>query len=126
MADELCTYFSTVANDIGGAQLQQDFERHPSVDVIRQAYQDLQFNFSQMEIATVEKELQMLNPAKATGWDGIPPKILKVTAKGIAPSLTRLFNTIIEKGEWPNKWKMGEWTPYSKREKELTGATIDL
>ena len=49
VADELCTYFSTVANDIGGAQLQQDFERHPSIDVIRQAYQDLQFNFNSVK-----------------------------------------------------------------------------
>ena len=50
-----------------------------------------------MKIGTVEKELPMLNSSKATGWDGIPPKILKATGKRVAPSLTRLFNTIIEK-----------------------------
>ena len=51
----------------------------------------------------------------ATGWDRIPSKILKVTAKGIAPSLTRLFNTIIEKGQWPSSWKMEQWTPVFRK-----------
>ena len=115
MADELCTHFSTVANNIGAGYLQQDFECHPSVRVIRQAYQGLHFNFSRMKTETVERELHMLKPSKATGWDGISPKILKLTGKGIAPSLTRLFNTIIEKGQWPCTWKMGEWTPVFKK-----------
>ena len=76
--------------------------------LIGQAYQGLHFNFSGMKTTTIERELDMLKPPKATEWDGISPKILKLTAKGIAPLLTRLFNAIIEKAQWPCTWKMGD------------------
>ena len=45
----------------------------------------------------------------------VPPKLLKIVAKGIAPSLTRLYNNCIEQSQWPHKWKMGEWTPVFKK-----------
>lgn len=93
----------------------QDFERHPSVAVIRQAYQNMHFGFNEIKVGAVEIELQKINSSKATGWDGIAPKILKISAKGIAPSLTTLFNTIIRKREWPGTWKMGQWTPLFKK-----------
>ena len=38
------------------------------------------------------RALQLKDKIEATGWDGISLKILKLTGKGIAPSLTRLFN----------------------------------
>ena len=57
----------------------------------------------------------MIKSNKATGWDGISPKILKLTAKGVAPSLTSLYNTVIRKGNWPSTWKMGEWIPVFKK-----------
>ena len=119
VADELGDYFSTVANTIGDAQVtnlvEKDFEKHPSVESIRQAYQGLQFGFNEIGSSEVENELKMLKSNKATGWDGISPKILKLTAKGLAPSLTSLYNTVIRKGNWPNTWKMGEWTPVFKK-----------
>lgn len=59
------------------------------------------FNFSRLKTKTIERELQMLKPSKGTEWVGISPKILNLTAKGIAPSLTRLFNAIIEKAQLP-------------------------
>ncbi|KAL9984302.1 hypothetical protein ACROYT_G006578 [Oculina patagonica] len=119
VADELGDYFSTAANAIGGAQVmhlvEKDFEKHPSVESIRQAYQGLQFGFNEIGSGEVENELKILKSNKATGWDGISPKILKLTAKGLAPSLTSLYNSIIRKGNWPNTWKMGEWTPVFKK-----------
>ena len=62
----------------------------------------------------VENELKMRISNQATGWDGISPKILKLTAKGLGTSLTSLYNTVIRKGNWPNMWKMVEWTPVFK------------
>ena len=57
----------------------------------------------------------MLKPSKATVWDGISRKILDLIAKGIAPSLTRLFNAITEKAQWLCTWKIEEWTPVFKK-----------
>lgn len=51
MADELGDYFSTVPNAIDGGQVtnlvEKDFEKHPSVESIQQAYQGLQFEFNE-------------------------------------------------------------------------------
>ena len=119
VADELGDYFSTAANAIGGIEVtnlvENDFEKHPSLESIRQAYQGLQFRFNEIGIGEVENELKKIKSNKATGWDGISPKILKLTGKGIAPSLTSLYNTVIRKGNWPSTWKMGEWIPVFKK-----------
>ena len=42
--------------------------------------------------------LENLSTRKATGYDGIQPRILKLIAEELAPSLTRIFNTSIDKG----------------------------
>ena len=58
MADELGEFFSTAVNAIGGAQVtnfvEKDFEKHSSVESIRQAYQDLQFGFNEIGSGEVE------------------------------------------------------------------------
>ena len=64
----------------------------------------------------VENELKMRISNKATGWDGISPKILKLTAKGLGTSLTSLYNTFIRKGNWPNMWKWWNGPLFSRRE----------
>ena len=62
-----------------------------------------------------EKEaLQEINIKKASGWDGIKPKLLKLAAPGIAKSLTGLYNCCISKAEWLTEWKKGEWAPVLK------------
>ena len=86
------------------------------------AHQGLYFDCQEMCVSAVESELEMLNVNKATRWDGISPKILKLMTKGIAPSLTRLFNNIIRKGQWPNTWKSSEWTPVFKNGKRTDRA----
>ena len=112
-------YFSTVANAIDGAQVtnlvEKDFEKHPSVESTRQAYQGLQFGFNEIGSGEVENELKMLKSNKATGCVGISPKILQLTARGLAPSLTSLYNTVTRKKNWPNTWKMREWSPVYKK-----------
>ena len=42
------------------------------------------------------------------------PKILKVGATELAPSLTVIFNQAIRNGEWIAKLKRGEWIPVHK------------
>ena len=64
----------------------------------------------------VQNALENINPKKSCGWDpSAPPKLLKEVAKGIAPALTRLYNSCIELNQWPSEWKKGEWTPAFKK-----------
>eukprot|EP00745_Piridium_sociabile_P024159 TRINITY_DN38010_c0_g1_i18.p1 TRINITY_DN38010_c0_g1~~TRINITY_DN38010_c0_g1_i18.p1 ORF type:complete len:273 (+),score=57.69 TRINITY_DN38010_c0_g1_i18:147-965(+) len=52
----------------------------------------------------VAKLLRNLNPAKASGPDNIPNRVLKVCADAIAPSLTAIYITSIESGKLPDDW----------------------
>ena len=46
-----------------------------------------------ISIAHVERTLEKLNERKATGYDGIPPKIMKIGAAQLTSSLAIPFNS---------------------------------
>ena len=52
-------------------------------------------------IQGVEKLLSGLDPNKATGPDGISPRILKELSHEIAPSLAIIFNKSLDSGTVP-------------------------
>jgi len=58
-------------------------------------------------------------------WDMIPPKILKLAAKEIAPSLTDNFNLAINSGEYPDSGKEENGFLFIKKMKEQRKRTID-
>lgn len=65
-----------------------------------------------IDSAKAQDSIEKINPRKSCGWDtGMPPKLLKKVATGIAPSLTYLYNRCNETGDWPGAWKKGELTP---------------
>ncbi|CAB3981872.1 Hypothetical predicted protein [Paramuricea clavata] len=55
-----------------------------------------------------------LDTNKATGPDGIPPRVLKETAHQIAPSLCSLFNRSLNSGSLPEEWKLANIIPVFK------------
>ena len=67
--------------------------------------------------------LESLNTNKATGYDNIPAKVLKIAADELAKPLTTLFNSCIRNCVWPRDWKRGVWTPVYKKE-QLIGAQV--
>ena len=86
MADEHGDYFSNAIDSAKVTNLvEKDFEKHPSVESIRQAYQGLQYGFNEIGSGEVENELKMIKSNKATRWD--------VNCQGLLPSLTSLCNT---------------------------------
>lgn len=72
---------------------------------------------SDFELTTEEVlgTLLKLDTSKATGPDGIPSRILKETAREIAPSLTQLFNRSLSCGEIPDEWKLANIVPVHKK-----------
>ena len=62
----------------------------------------------------VEKQLRELNPSKASGPDEIPPRLLKLVAHEIAPSLAFLFQQSFNTGTVPTQWKHALVTPIHK------------
>ena len=75
-----------------------------------------QYDIEPISNAHVERTLEKLNERKATGYDGIPPKIMKIGAAQLSSSLAILFNSCINNRKWPSQWKRGEWIPTFKRD----------
>ena len=59
--------------------------------------------------------LEGLNPAKASGPDQIPCKLLKELSKEMSPILTNLFQQSLQFGELPSFWSTAWITPVFKK-----------
>ena len=70
------------------------------------------FELKEVTIPGVFKELQEVNVAKATGYDNIPNKILKITAPVISKSSADLFNISITTNTFPDdSWEVAKVFP---------------
>ena len=58
--------------------------------------------------------LKQVDPYKATGPDGIPPRLLKEIANELSPS-TLVFNASLQQGKLPDDWKKAVVTPLFKK-----------
>ena len=63
----------------------------------------------------IEKLLQGLNPAKATGPDGLPPRVLKELATQLAPILAMIYRLSLQTGKVPSDWRQALVTPIYKK-----------
>lgn len=66
----------------------------------------------------VKELLDKLNVSKANGPSLFSPKLLKLAAPGITPSMTKLFSTSVYLRSWPKAWKSGEWVAVYKKGKK--------
>ena len=54
---------------------------------------------------TVRKYIETLNPQKATGPDGISPKLLKLAGQSVTAPLSVIFNQSLRETSVPSTWK---------------------
>ena len=64
---------------------------------------------------TVERLLRQLDPAKATGPDAVPPRVLKHCAPVLARPLSELFSLLFSRGIQPSMWKTASVVPVHKK-----------
>ena len=66
--------------------------------------------------------LNKTDPTKATGYDDIPPKLLKLGATELTPTITNLINQSIEKCRFPPALKKSELSRlYKNKDNLITG-----
>lgn len=97
-ATALSKQFASVFSGVtpaGGALLDNDQEQEKNCEI-------------QFSAAQVREKLQMLNPSKSPGPDGIHPRILKELADEFSGLLCFLFNKSLEDGVLPNDWKLAD------------------
>ncbi len=122
---------STIGEPVSEATLELDDEEfilliydkykdHPSVKYIAENHQ-LQSNFEFKEVSPdlVQSTLSKLNPAKATGYDKIPPKVLKIAAPVIANPIASIINNSIRTAKFPLDCKHAEIGPIQKKDEFL-------
>ena len=56
-----------------------------------------------------------IEPNKAAGSDGIPPRLLKEMVYQMAPLLTYFFQLSLDQGQLPQDWKSANITPIYKK-----------
>ena len=64
---------------------------------------DIFFRIPKITVNQVSEFINGLNPAKATGLDGIAPRILKLASTVLSPSITALINKSIETATFPDQ-----------------------
>ena len=91
-----------------------DFIDHPSVQLIVKNEDNSPevFVFELVNETEVRTVLESLDVKNATGGDGTPARVLKISAKVTALPLCTPSNSCIKKGTWPKDWKgvgVGGW-----------------
>ena len=111
IAEHLNDYFVNVSPTLASqSKCSSDF------DEVHCSPTDVNSNFYFRTIAEADiiKSIQNLKVSKATGLDGIPAKLLKLSCNIIAPSLTYIFNLSITTGIFVDDWKKARVIPIYK------------
>ena len=77
------------------------------------------FNFKKVNTSEVMKKLRELDVTKATGYDQIPAKLIKLAGTDIVSSLTRIINKCIDDCVFPNCLKLADIYPSHKSKDNL-------
>ncbi len=62
----------------------------------------------------IRRALDVLNPHKGAGSDGLFPKVLKALSSHIASVLARMFNRSLQTAQVPEDWRRAIVTPVAK------------
>ena len=94
---------------------------HPSVVKIRQFHCDLKdsFDFRQISVNDIMSKLKTINPRKATGYDNIPGKLLRVAHNELSVPICHLLNSCISHQRFPGVFKFAEVSPAYKKSDNL-------
>ena len=72
------------------------------------------FQFTQIDTNYIKKAVMALKKSKSPGPDKIPTKLLKDAIETICQPLAIVFNASLEKGTFPDIWKVARITPVFK------------
>ena len=121
-------YFSSIASTIGFCDVHATADDaiaahkdHPSVVKIRNSYEHIDANFSFRPVTPhdIQRKLKLLNTRKATGYDNIPAKLLRLAQSELAGPVTNLINTTMAMNTFPDHMKCAEVSPIFKKEDNL-------
>ena len=113
LAEHFNDYFINVAANLKAPIEQNNFD--DLRELIRLKIPDnVVFELPEIDENFVFRYLSTLDVSKATGLDGIGPKLLKLSSGIITKSITNIMNKCIINGKFPNSWKQAKVNPHFK------------
>ena len=123
IAELFNTKFTTIADGIGtDSPYSTSIAEHPSFRTIENHIENLNitnFDFEPTNVKNVQTILNGLNPRKATGYDGISPRVLKTSSQVMAPIICNAINNMINESKFPDPLKKAEVVPIFKAKSRL-------
>jgi hypothetical protein len=99
------------------------YKDHPSIKLINENRKDNEsFTFMAVHPSVVCKKMIDLKPKKASGFDYISPKFLKLGASSLSQSLTPIINKSITSIQYPDYVKKAIVSPLIKKSDQLDKA----
>jgi hypothetical protein len=112
---EVSKFFMNVAKDIGDENINID-KSHPSIiNIEENKTDDTELSFRPVTEEYVNKQISKLNMKKATGYDSISPKILKLGQ----PSISNPIKILVNKSIFPENLKAAQVSPLFKKNNSL-------
>lgn len=97
----------------------EHFKDHPSVKNIKSDLKKFEFKLEHTNAEKVEKIITKMDTKKSTGYDSIPPKLLKPVASKISTHISIIFNKCIDNSIFPHNAKLAEVVPLFKKDDNL-------
>ena len=95
------------------------YKDHLSIKNIKDSHVTQHFNFVHTNTSAVEKIIKNLEIRKSTGYDSIPPKLLKPVASQMSVHITKIFNLSVDTCTFPQGAKLAEVVPVFKKDNNL-------
>ena len=128
VAEMFNEYFSTVAMGVGfedcvksATDAINKHSSHPSVLKIQENRDpENSFSFHLVDTQQVSLALKRINSRKATGYDNLPGKIIRISFSELSYPLTHLINRSISLKSFPCTMKYAEISPLFKKDDNLS------
>ena len=110
-------FFTTVASGIGfddtiisAADAIRKHKAHPSVEKIRRELDEIygEFYLRSVTVDLVLQNIKNINPKKATGYDNIPRKMIKIAYREMSVPICNLMNNCIAMKTFPTPFKFAD------------------
>ncbi len=114
IAHQLNTYFTSISKVFEGLTLPSPDLSKLDAFVHERVPPSVYFSIPKITTSQVSTYLKKLDTTKSAGIDGIGPRILKLAADVVAPSIATLINKSINSGQFPSKMKEARVFPIHK------------
>ncbi len=91
------------------------YRSHTSVEHITDSHDGRTLVLTTVTESEVMKLISHINPRKATGFDQLPPKLLRIAGPALSNSMTTLVNRTITDCQFPHDLKCAEVSPVYKK-----------